>query len=168
MRATLLLFAVGLLLLCMAGGAVAHNTKGLMKAPLKKDTLTINDVAFFVESYVMRQLYEDKNSRFIVKDFVSVKQEGRKAVIAFEVFDKKDVRSFPEKMTIEQGSDSVWSYRPESGDPVVMFTFVPKGSSQAGGGKREALMGGLALTAVLFGVLIFRKKLNSGPLAKSV
>jgi hypothetical protein len=168
MRATLLLFAAGLLLVCMAGGAIAHSTKGLVKAQLKKDTLAVNDVAFFVESYVMRELYDDKNSRFVVKDFVAVKQEGNKALIDFVVYDKKENRSFPEKMNIEQAADKVWSYRPKNGgEPIVMSTYVAKGSQAGGGSNREALMGGLALVAVVLGGLMVRKKISSGQLVKA-
>ncbi len=163
----LLLVVTGILSLFICGVVAAHSTKGLMKAPLKKDALTVNDVAFFVESFVMRELYNDKNFRFIVKDFVSVKQEGRKAVVDFEVFDKKDNRSFPEKMEIAQGTDGVWSYTPKGGEPVAMFTFVSKGSQAGGGSLQELLMGGFALAAAVLGVFVIRKKANSGSLVGS-
>lgn len=167
MRARVLLCVAGLLLLLVAGNAAAHSTKGLSKALLNKDTLTVNDVALFVESYVMRDLYDDKNSRFIVRDFVAVKQEGNKALIDFVVYDKKENRGFPEKMAIARGKDGVWSYTPKTGAPAPMFTFVRKGRG-GGGSANDAIMGGFAMVAAVLGVLVIRKKINSGSFVKPV
>lgn len=60
MKKLLLLNIALFFVLVSANSSAAHSTKGRVKVPLNKDKLTINDIAYFAESYVHRHLYNDK------------------------------------------------------------------------------------------------------------
>ncbi len=129
MRAAWLLAIFGLVV--MAGPALAHNTKDRVKIPLNFGQPSVDDVAYFVESYVHRELYSDKTSatesRFVVKDFIAVEQSGDKAVVRFITLDKKDNSNFEDSMTLERGAGEIWRHRPKGGgEPLEVFTFVTK------------------------------------------
>lgn len=118
----------------MVGGAVAahaHSTKGRIKIPLKKAVLSIDDVAYFVESYVHRRLYKDRfarsKRRFYVKEFVQVDQNGSRAEIRFIVLDMKNHATFTDAMNIYRGEGGIWRYRPGNESvPVELYTYVMK------------------------------------------
>lgn len=120
-----------LLMLLCADAALAHGTADRVKVPLDFDQPGVNDVAYFIESYVHGELYGDGTSatenRFVVKDFVGVDQDRDRAVVRFVSLDKKDNRSFEDSMTLERGPGGVWRYQPKSGgEPLEVFTFVTK------------------------------------------
>jgi hypothetical protein len=154
------------LLAVCAAPASAHSTKGRVKAPLSKAEPGINDVAYFIESYVHRSLYSEaaggRQERYYVKDFISINREGNRARIDFTVLDKKENRSFPETMTIERGADGVWIYRPESGGtPVEVFTFVKKGAITPREEKAALSITGFLAAAGLVLVIRNRRKKKS-------
>jgi len=163
MRILAMVVSLLCLLVVCAGPASAHSTKGRVKAPLSKADPGINDVAYFVESYVHRVLYSKAagggQERYYVKDFISMKRERDRARIDFTVLDKKEHRSFPETMTIERGGDGVWVYRPESGGtPVVVFTFVKKGALTPREEKAALSITGFLVAAGLIAVIWNRKR----------
>jgi hypothetical protein len=128
---TVILVLAAVLFFGSTAAAWAHSTKGRIKIPLDKTEVGIDDVAYFVESYVHRQLYKDRYAqskrRFYVKEFVRVEQKDRQAVVRFIVLDLKENASFPDAMTIERGTDGVWRYPPENGPaPVEIYTYVMK------------------------------------------
>lgn len=111
--------------------ALAHSTKGRMKVPLRKATLTIDDVAYFMESHVNRGLYDDgtndTKNRFIVEEFIELTHGGNDAVVRFRVLDKKSNTTFEDKLSIERHDSGVWQYHPDIGGPSLeVYTFVPR------------------------------------------
>ncbi|OPY70698.1 MAG: hypothetical protein A4E57_00315 [Syntrophorhabdaceae bacterium PtaU1.Bin034] len=166
---TLTTFAALLCLLALCTGTVfAHSTKGRVKAPLTKSTITINDVAYFVESYVLRHFYADaggdNNHRFYVRDFVSLKQEGNHAQIDFVVLDKKENRSFPGSMTIRRNAGGTWEHVPKPGaPPVEVFTFVKKGAMTPGQQRVGIFVCVCILFSVVFVKLRSRRKRQAAP-----
>lgn len=127
--AALLLAVFGIL--ALAGPALAHGTKDRVKMPLNFSQPGVDDVAYFVESYVHRELYSDGTSatenRFVVKDFAAVEQNGVTAVVRFVTLDKNGNKSFEDSMTLNRGADGVWRYQPKGGgEPLEVFTFVTK------------------------------------------
>ncbi len=127
--AALLLAVFGLL--ALAGPALAHSTKDRVKMPLNFSQPGVDDVAYFVESYVHRELYSDGTSgtenRFVVREFTAVEQDGDTAVVRFITLDKKGNRNFEDSMTLTRGAGGVWQYQPKGGgEPLEVFTFVTK------------------------------------------
>ncbi|WP_319406540.1 hypothetical protein [uncultured Desulfosarcina sp.] len=111
--------------------AAAHSTKGRLRIPLAKEAIVIDDVAYFVESYVHRELYKTRyaksKNRFYVRDFIAVDQKGDEAEIRFVVLDNKEKTTFPDAMRIRRNDDGVWTYLPQGSDmPLEMYTYVQK------------------------------------------
>jgi len=165
MRGGLIRIAVFLLLgIVAAEPAAAHSTKGRIRVPLKKAVLAIDDVAYFFESYVHRQLYKDRyeksNRRFYVKKFVRIDQQGPQATVHFITLDIKENRDFPDTMQISRGVDTIWVYRPGGKDaPVPLYTYVKKWEHYYRTYFVPALGAGvLVLAGVLGWLLFFRRK----------
>jgi hypothetical protein len=111
----------------------AHSTKGRMKVPLDKDTLVVNDTAYFMESYVHRQLYKDKyekwKKRFYVNKFIDVKQDKNHAVIHFKTLDVKTKNIFNDTMSINRLANGRWVFNPQNGEEKIeLYTYVKKTS----------------------------------------
>jgi hypothetical protein len=116
----------------------AHSTKGRIKVPLDKPYITVDDVAYFAESYVYRHLFDDgtrrTRHRFFLREFIGIEtgvstiDVRRKAVdIHFVVLDKKDNRVFNDYITIDQDKNGIWHYHPPGGKPPVeLFTYIPE------------------------------------------
>ncbi|MCG8642531.1 MAG: hypothetical protein MI862_22585 [Desulfobacterales bacterium] len=118
-----------LLVLSLTGTALSHSTKGRIKIPLDKKTLEIDDIAYFVESYVHRELYKGKfekaEKRFYVNKFHNIKQDGNTAVINFRTLDNKTREKFDDQMAIHRLDNGVWAYK-NGQEPREMYTYVLK------------------------------------------
>ena len=126
---TVFLFLV--FLFGMQQGVDAHSTKGRIKVPLKKSSVTVDDMAFYIESYVHRkkykELYEKSRNRFYVRDFIKVEQKEKEADVFFTVLDVKENRSFEDSMSFTRANDGTWVYMDEKKKNVEqVFTYVPK------------------------------------------
>ena len=158
--------AVGFLIAALAAPAGAHSTKGRIRIPLVKVVLTIDDVAYFFESYVHRELYRDRfeksQRRFYVKAFVRIDQDGPLATVHFLTLDVKEKRDFPDRMQIRRGTDGVWTYTPPAGgDPVPLYTYVSKWSHYYQTYILPLSAGGMVIAAALFGLLrVGRRRLK--------
>lgn len=122
---------VCLIMIVAAVSAEAHSTKGRIRVSLDKEVIGIDDIAYFAESYVHRQLYklkfEKSKRRFYVKEFDRVAQKGGRAEIYFTVLDMKENATFDDMMTLVRKKSGVWSYTPEGGGPPVeVHTYVDK------------------------------------------
>ncbi len=128
-RGIIALFCLALVLLA-SGTSMAHSTKGRMKIDLALKQPTVNDFAFFMESYVNKELYRGKfdkwENRFYVKDFKSVDLKGNKAVVSFIRLDAKEKADVDETMTFTREKDGIWYFYPDSGERVKVYTFVMK------------------------------------------
>ena len=129
MKNTIILSLAVLLVLSFAGTALSHSTKGRIKIPLDKKTLEIDDIAYFVESYVHRDLYKGKfekaEKRFYVNKFHNIKQNGNTAVIHFRTLDNKTKEKFDDQMTRHRLDNGVWAYK-NGQEPREMYTYVLK------------------------------------------
>jgi hypothetical protein len=130
-RPAVIFLLAAILLLDSAVAARAHSTKGRIKIPLEKTDIGVDDVAYFVESYVHRELYKHRfvqsKRRFYVKEFLRVDHDGPRADIHFIVLDVKEKTTFPDVMTIRRGSDGIWHYRTKNTTaPLEVYTYVMK------------------------------------------
>jgi len=115
------------------GTASAHSTKGRIKVPLDQETIAIDDVAYFVESHVHRQLYDDRTpetrNRFFVNEFIKLNLQGPTAEVHFRVLDKKTNIQFNESLRLSRNTNGIWQYQPPDGAaPVELHTFVTRGA----------------------------------------
>lgn len=122
-----LLAVVGLLLL--AGPVLAHSTAGRVKVPLDFKQPEVDDVAYFIESYVHRELYSDgtagTENRFVVKNFNGLEMNGDRLVVRFTTLDKKGNASFDDSMTLLRGKDDVWRFEPKNGGAALeVYTYI--------------------------------------------
>lgn len=105
----------------------AHSTKGKTKVPLTKETLNIDDVAYYTESFVTRKKYKEKfeksGNRFYVYEFKELKQDHDRAEVFFRVMDMKEKdRIFDDSMVFSQNRDGVWRNIEAPEDKV--YTYV--------------------------------------------
>lgn len=117
------------MVLLSAGTALSHSTKSRMKIPLDKKTLEIDDIAYFVESYVHRELYKHKygkaEKRFYVNKFYKIEQNGSKAVIYFRTLDNKRKNYFDDEMAVRRQANGIWVYE-NAWEMREMYTYVKK------------------------------------------
>jgi len=130
-KTNMFLWIVAWTVILTAGQALAHSTADRVRIELKESRPAVDDVAYFIESYVHRQLYSDHTpgteNRFVVKDFIAVEQEGDTAVVRFITLDKKGNKSFEDSMSIQRGSGGIWRHQPkDGGEPLDIYTYVTK------------------------------------------
>lgn len=175
-RAVSLVLAL-LLGLGLAATAQAHSTKGRIKVELNKAQPTVDDFAYFMESYVHRHLYKDRyekyKGRFYLKDFVKLEQQGDRATVHFITLDfkaktrgekYKGKSEFPETMIFQRDNQG-WFYQPLVGDPVRVYTYVDKWGYYY---QRYVLPGagvGMVLALGSFTILRQRRKKAAAPQA---
>ncbi|MBW2011099.1 MAG: hypothetical protein JRI32_05495 [Deltaproteobacteria bacterium] len=154
---------VFLIMMVAAVSAEAHSTKGRIRVSLDKEVIGIDDIAYFAESYVHRQLYQSKfeksKRRFYVKEFDRVAQKDGRVDIYFTVLDMKKNTTFDDTMTLSRKKSGVWSYTPEGGGPPVeVYTYVNKFGYYHEKYLFPASACGLAAALCAFGVIRIRKK----------
>lgn len=124
-----LLILTVVLTLCTT--AMAHSTKGRMKIDLDLERPSLDDFAFFMESYVYKELYRHQEAqwenRFYVKEFTGLELKDNQAVVRFVRLDTKTKKDVDDRMTFERGQDGVWSFTPLKGERVKVYTYVQKG-----------------------------------------
>lgn len=117
-----------LLLVCLADGALAHSTKGRKKVDLDVDRPTVDDFAFFMEGYVLQELYRNREpkwkNRYYVKEFKGVKLDEKQAVVGFITLDAKTNGNFADSMRFERGPDGIWYYPAANGNKLKVHTYV--------------------------------------------
>jgi hypothetical protein len=118
--------------LVITGTAAAHSTAGRVKVDLQGKAPGVDDFAYFMESYVHRELYrgrfEQWEKRFYVKEFTAVQHLGDRAVVRFVTLDHKENEDFADEMGFSRSRDGRWWYVPKSGDKVAVYTYVTKWS----------------------------------------
>lgn len=113
-----------------ASTAFAHSTQGRKKVDLKKAHPTVDDVAYYVESYVNRykyaEVYPDSNNRFIAEEVLRVEahpeRPGEAVTVHFRVLDKKENRKFEDSLVLDRTDKGLW-VNEEDGDKVI-YTYV--------------------------------------------
>nr|WP_320013190.1 hypothetical protein [uncultured Desulfobulbus sp.] len=129
-RSFLLALVLLLLLLSMTEAALAHSNKGRKKMDLDLDRPTADNFAYFMESYVHRELYRGRNpkweNRYYVREFKNVDINGNQAVVDFIALDAKSNDTFDDSMTFVRGEDGVWQHQTPDGTRVTVYTYVPK------------------------------------------
>jgi len=118
------------LLPLLSGTAQAHSTKGRLKVDLRAERPTVDDFAYFMESYVHTELYRDRygdwEKRFYVKSFSGIEFERGQAVVHFIRLDTKEKQDRAESMTFTRGKDGVWQYADGRGGNIRVYTYVMK------------------------------------------
>ncbi len=134
----------------------AHSTKGRIKVPLDKAVIDVDDVAYFAESFVYRQLYNDNTretqNRFFIREFTGIDCKNGTAQVSFVVLDKKNNDIFNDTLDFKRDKNKIWYYHPPgSFQPIEIFTYVPKNSYYL---KKYGLFISMAAVAVFFGLLM--------------
>lgn len=113
--------------------ADAHSTKGRVRMDMNKETPTIDDFAYFMESHVHTDFYKtahaDSEKRFYVKEFIGVTfpEPGKKASVRFITLDTKTNKNFEDVMNFVRDEDGSWYVDGAvHGGRVAVFTFVTK------------------------------------------
>lgn len=153
------------LVLIASGTSQAHSTKGRMKIDLALEQPTVNDFAYFMESYVNKELYRGKfdkwENRFYVKDFKAVELKGNQAVVSFIRLDVKEKQDSDESMTFTREKDGIWYYYPSTGERVKVYTFVMKWAYYYQTYVLPISISGLIVSACGLGALHFMRRRKS-------
>ncbi|WP_448871224.1 hypothetical protein [Desulfobulbus propionicus] len=116
------------LLLSLADVALAHSTKGRKKVDLDVDQPTVDDFAFFMEGYVLQELYRNREpkweNRYYVKEFKGVELLGNRAEVSFIALDVKTNDDFADIMRFERGNDGIWFFTAADGHTIKVHTYV--------------------------------------------
>lgn len=125
-----------LLLLCLVFflahpvQVTAHSTQGRMKIPLTKDQLDIDDIAYFFESWVHREMYKDTyekwRNRFYVNEFLEVRNQGNQALVRFRTLDFKEKKKFEDQVTIHRLENGQWVLNVPGKEVMEIYTYVTK------------------------------------------
>lgn len=150
------------------GSTMAHSTKGRIKINLSEEVPTVDNFAYFMESYVHRHFYDDTferaEKRFYVKEFKRVELNGNKATVHFITLDNKEKSNFTDSMTFQRGEDGVWFYTEPSGKQVVVYTYVMKWGYYYKKYILPISMVGLGGALVVLAFLLIRKRKTAMPL----
>ncbi|MCK5162528.1 MAG: hypothetical protein KAQ72_02360 [Desulfobacula sp.] len=141
----------------------AHSTKGRIKVVLDKDTLVIDDIAYFAESYVHRHLYRGKykksEKRFYVNKFINLEQNKNHAVINFKTLDAKLKNIFNDTITINRLENGRWVFNPQNGEKAIeMFTYIKKSTYYYNKYVLPISAAGLALALSGLGFIRIKKR----------
>lgn len=141
---------------------MAHSTKGRIKVDLSEQIPTVDDFAYFMESYVHRHFYigkyEKTEKRFYIKEFKRVEQKGNTATVHFITLDNKEKSNFADTMTFQRGGDNVWFYTEPSGKQVVVYTYVMKCGYYYNKYILPISIVGLCGALVVLGFLVLRRR----------
>ena len=165
MKRLIIVFLALAILAGMQTGADAHSTKGRIKIFLKKNIITVDDMAYYIEPYVHRKKYKGKykksKNRFYVRDFIKVEQKNGSADVFFTVLDVKENRTFEDSMAFTRNRDGTWLHIDEEGTKIAqVYTYVDKKGYYY---KKYVLPGSCAGIVLAGGILIFfriRKRLK--------
>lgn len=121
-----------LFMVAFASTAFGHSTQGRKKVNLKADQPTVDDVAYYVESYVNRykyaDTYPDSNNRFIAEEILGVEAHhehpGEAVTVHFRVLDKKENRKFEDNLVLDRTDKGLWVNNEDGGK--VIYTYVSR------------------------------------------
>jgi len=132
MKTSMITVLVLSLLLGLQSSANAHSTRGRISVVLKKSTITVDDVAYYVEAYVFTKKYKDQyeksSNRFGVADFLNVEQKDGIARVSFRVLDWITKEKFDDYMVFKRQPDQTWSHIDDEGNVISsqITTWVKK------------------------------------------
>ena len=110
--------------------AGAHSTKGRVRVVLKKSTVTVDDLAYYIEAYVFQEKYKDRYeksaNRFGVADFLNVEQKGGIARVSFVVLDWITKKKIEDYMLFKKNPDETWSHIDDKGHVISEITTYVK------------------------------------------
>jgi hypothetical protein len=117
-------------LMALPHQVAAHSTAGRIKVDLTEKMPDMDDFAYFMESYVHRELYRNRfeqwEKRFYVKGFLRIDRSDNRAVVHFLTLDHKENSDFADRMSFQRSEDGRWLFNSDHGEPVPVYTYVPK------------------------------------------
>ena len=113
---------VAVSLLMGSSVAMAHSTQGRKKILLKSDHPTVEEVSYYVESYVNRKMlakeFPDSDNRFISEEVLRVvpviehhgdhDHHGEEIEVITRILDKKTRKRFERAIVLERSENGVW------------------------------------------------------------
>ncbi|WP_282755822.1 hypothetical protein [Desulfuromonas thiophila] len=157
---------VALLLLQVAPAEAHVRGKWTLKVDLNKSTPTYDDFAFFIESYVHRELYlrrfDQPERRFYVAEFLRVEQQGDALQVHFRVIDNRLKKHFDDSMAFVRRGDGVWVYRDDRGVDLPVYTYENWYSYYERSWRLPYWYGGAAAVLAGFLLLSRRRRLRPG------
>lgn len=129
-----LLPLIWLLCLFIPVNAVAHSTAGLKKQTLKTATLTVDNVAYYLERHVGKRLDEaGRSSRYYIDDFVRIEQSGDRAKVYARVRDQKTSQLAEEVFRLRKNADDTWDHVSADGRVITaaIYHYAKENRSRA-------------------------------------
>ena len=166
-----LIFALLAVTVVLPGQAMAHRrSKNTIRINLDREQPTVDDFAFFMESYVHRHFYKGKfpvsEKRFYLKEFSGLKQEGNKITVKFLTLDNKTKKTFADSMDFTRIPAGNWIYITDNGEKKEVYTYVNKFGYYYQKFHLSSVFGtGLAAGLVIFGVMRLKQKKRQLPAA---
>ena len=167
----LVIFALLAVTVLLPGQATAHRRgKNTIRINLDREQPTVDDFAFFMESYVHRHFYEGKfpvyEKRFYLKEFSGLKQEGNKITVNFLTLDNKTKKTFADSMDFTRIPTGNWIYITANGEQKEVYTYVNKFGYYYQKFHLSSVFGtGLAAGLVIFGIMRLKKKKDEAAVA---
>jgi hypothetical protein len=163
-----MLILLAIWLMALPHQVAAHSTAGRIKVDLTEKMPGMDDFAYFMESYVHRELYRNRfeqwEKRFYVKEFLRVDRSDNRAVVHFLTLDHKENKDFADRMTFHRGEDGRWWFQSDNGERVVVYTYIPKSRYIYEKYLLPAASIGLSFAMVLlFGLVWRRRRLGKCP-----
>jgi len=164
MKKGILCMVVALCLVAAAGSVFAHSTANMIKEPLTKKILTADDVAYYIEPYVVNMRDENgRRNRWFVVDFQKVEQFNNKVTAYFTVMDQKEGGESEWTLSFLKNVDGTWSHVDDDGNIVTQTveTYVPKPNTMRT--VLLALLGaGLVVYLIIRTAMLIRKRKAAG------
>lgn len=165
MKQFLILFFITIICVHICcSSAMAHSTKGRKKIMLELTRPTSDDFAFFMESYVYRNLHNDEGpqgeKRYYVAEFQKVEfsDNEQTARVFFLCLDNKTRKTFQDSMLFHRDANGSWLYTDKKGNAHNVYTYVKKSAYYYNKyGTWIAIVGILFCLGILAIIIIIRR-----------
>lgn len=144
-------------MICLPCLCFAHSTAGLVQVTLEKNTIGVDDVAFYLERAVGKRVDEDGfKNRFYLLSFDRISQSKNPVEIHVTISDQKTGAQHKEVLLLNHNQDGTWDHVLENGDVVeaAIYTYVPPVNWMYWGGV--CLLGVLAFGGLI--LLVVRRR----------
>lgn len=151
-----------LILLVVTASALAHNPKGRKKRLMDWETLRIDDVAYYIEPWVIKGMGDPAvANRFMVTKFKGLEQAGGQVIVRFTVNDHKTGEDFPAELFLERQPDGSWVHVDETGSIIEKSIQTYNRPPLSPMAKGTGMAAGIGLLAGMGAFVIRRRRKNN-------